>query len=274
MTDDGTFRVITARTTETVAGALRAQGIAGPTARYLAALVTGVVLIRETMAPQLRVQGILKGARKSGTLVADSNPTGQTRALVSSAAKETGLDIGDGAILQLMRTLHDGRLHQGIVEVPEPGGISEALMAYMQASEQVTTMVAVGTVFDGDDVTAAGGYLVQLLPGAERGPVAIMTERLVDFTSIDERLAAPAFVPAGLMEDLLYGMPFTWLGDSQVRFECWCSQTGVLGAMSTLPRTEVQQLVDEGEVLEISCDYCNREYRIAPAELRGLLEES
>lgn len=274
MTDDGTFRVITARTTETTAGVLRAQGTRGVTARYLADLVTGVVLIRETMAPQLRVQGILKGAHRSGTLVADSHPSGQTRALVSARAKESTLDIGDGAVLQLMRTLHDGRLHQGIVAVPSPGGISEALMAYMQVSEQVTTMVAVGTLFDGDEVTAAGGYLVQLLPGAERGPVAIMTERLEDFRSIDDRLAAPDFAPARLMDDLLYGMPFTWLGDNAVRFECWCSQTAVLGALSTLPRTEVQQLVDDGEVLEISCDYCNQEYRIAPAELRGLLDES
>src|SRR6266511_2418355 len=74
MTDDGAFRVITARTTETVRGAIEAQGAAGETARTFGELITGAILYRETMAPQLRVQGVLKGSSGTGSLVADSHP--------------------------------------------------------------------------------------------------------------------------------------------------------------------------------------------------------
>jgi molecular chaperone Hsp33 len=272
MTDDGTFRVVTARTTATVRGALERQGVTGETARHFGDLLTGVVLLRLTMAPQLRVQGILRGTGKTGTLVADSHPSGQTRGLVN--ASEGGpVAIGPGSLLRLMRTLQDGRLHQGVVEVPQ-GGISEALMAYLETSEQVTSMISVGTVLSSDGVVSAGGYLVQLLPGAERGPVMVMTERLQDFRSIDARLALPDFTPSALMDDLLYAMPFSVVGETDVRFECWCSHLSVLSALATLPRTEVQSMIDAGEILEISCDYCGHEYKIAPQELRGLLAAS
>lgn len=272
MTDDGTFRVVTADTTRTVRGALAAQGATGETARHFADLITGVVLTRITMAPQLRVQAILRAEGSKGTFVADSHPSGRTRGLVS--AKEGPLSVGPGSLLRLMRTLHDGSLHQGVVEVPEGGGIPEALMAYMQVSEQVTSMIAVGTVFDESGVVSAGGYLVQLLPGAERGPLLVMSERLEEFRTIDDRLARPDFTPAALMDDLLHAMPFTPLGETDVRFECWCSRLAVVSALTTLPRSEVESLTAAGEVLEIQCDYCTTDYRIAPAELRGLLETS
>ena len=223
------------------------------------------------MAPQLRVQGILRGSGASGTLVADSHPTGCTRGLVSQPSGADPLAIGPGSILRLMRTLHDGRLQQGIVEVPE-GGISEALMTYMQVSEQVITMVSVGTIFDNGAVVSAGGYLVQLLPEAMRGPLFVMTERLEGFTSIDEHLRRPEFSPSWLMEELLHRMPFTALGTTDVRCECWCSQVSVMTALGTLPRNEVRSMIDDGQPLEIRCDYCNREYRVSPAELRGLVE--
>lgn len=270
MTDDGAFRVITARTTHTVQGVLAAQAASGRTARYFSDLITGVVLLRLTMAPQLRVQGILRGSGSTGTLVADSHPTGRTRGLVSQRASSNPLEIGPGSILRLMRTLHDGRLQQGIVEVPD-GGISEALMTYMQVSEQVITMVSVGTIFDGDTVVSAGGYLVQLLPEAMRGPLFVMTERLEEFASIDDRLRSPEFSPSWLMEELLHRMPFTALGTTDVRCECWCSQVSVMSALGTLPRTEVKSMIDDGQPLEIRCDYCNQEYRVVPAELRGLV---
>jgi len=272
MTDDGTFRVVTADTTNTVRAALAAQAAKGETARYFGDLLTGVVLLRLTMAPQLRVQGILRGKGTTGTLVADSHPTGRTRGLVTTG--DSPLSLGEGSLLRLMRTLHDGSLQQGVVEVPN-GEISGALMTYMQVSEAVTTMIAVGTVFsDGGDVLSAGGYLVQLLPGAQRGPLLVMTERLEEFRSIDDRLARPDFTPSSLMDELLYAMPFSPLGESDVRFECWCSRTSVMSALATLPRAEIESLISVGEVLEIRCDYCASDYRVAPVELRGLLEQS
>jgi molecular chaperone Hsp33 len=272
MTNDGAFRVVTARTTETVRAAIEAQQVKGETARYFAELLTGVVLLRITMAPQLRVQGLLRGSHGSGTLVADSHPSGRTRGLVTLSSGSERVDVGEGSLLRLMRTLYDGSLQQGITEVPE-GNVANGLMTYLQASENVSTMIAVSAILD-DGVVSAGGYLVQMLPEAQRGTIMIMSERLEDFRTIDDRVANPSFTPESLMSDLLHAMPFTALGESAIRFECWCSRVSVVAALASLPRAEIQAMIDDGDVLEIRCDYCNAQYRVTPAELRGLVEPS
>jgi molecular chaperone Hsp33 len=274
ITDDGAFRVITARTTQTVQRAIEAQGVTRTTARHFGDLLTGSILFRETMAPNLRVQGILKGSGGSGSLIADSHPSGQTRGLVQLKGGKQEIQLEQGAVLQLMRTLANGRINQGIVEVPEDGGISHAFMAYMQTSEQVFSMLAVGTRFDGDRVVSAGGYMVQLLPEVGRGPLMVMTERLRDFESIDAQLDDAAFTPSWLLDELLYGMPFTRLEESQVRFECWCDELRVVSALASLSKGDIEHLISTSEVLEIACEYCKRDFRIAPARLRGLLEQS
>jgi molecular chaperone Hsp33 len=274
ITDDGAFRVIVARTTDTVQKVLSAQSALGPTAQHLGDLVTGSVLFRETMAPNLRVQGILKGSAGSGSLVADSHPSGKTRGLVQLSEGVSEIAIGPGAIMQMMRTLPDGKINQGFVEVPGPGGISRALMEYMQTSEQVVSMLAMGTLLDESRVTAAGGYLVQLLPEVGRGPLMVMTERLKEFENIDAQLREPGFSPTALLEELLWGMPFTRLEESKVGFECWCNELRVVSAISTLPKQDIEHLLSGGEVLEIACEYCKREFRIPPARLQGLLDQS
>lgn len=276
ITDDGAFRVIVARTTDTVQQVLLAQSAQGSTGRHLGDLVTGSVLFRETMAPNLRVQGILKGSGGSGSLVADSHPSGKTRGLVQLAGGANEIAIGRGAIMQMMRTLPNGKINQGFVEVPDSGdrSISRALMEYMQASEQVVSMLAMGTLLDADRVSAAGGYLVQLLPEVGRGPLMVMTERLKDFENIDALLGADNFTPEVLLEELLYGMAYTRLEESSIGFECWCNELRVVSAIATLPRTDIEHLLSSGEVLEIACEYCKREFRIPPTRLQGLLNES
>jgi molecular chaperone Hsp33 len=274
ITDDGAFRVITARTTQTVRGAVEAQGVAGVTARHFGDLLTASILFRETMAPNLRVQGIIKGSNGSGSVIADSHPSGQTRGLIQLKGKAKEIELGNGAVLQLMRSLPNGRINQGIVEVPKDGGISHSFMAYLQTSEQVVSMIAVGTLFDGDRVVSAGGYMVQLLPEAARGPLMVMTERLREFESIDPQLGDSAFTPTWLLDELLYGMPFTRLEESPVRFECWCDEVRVVSALASLSRGDLEHLLSTNDVLEIACEYCKRDFRIAPARLRGLLEQS
>ena len=273
MTNDGTFRVVTIAGTATARAVCAAQQVRGPTARHLSELVLGAALIRETMSPGLRVQGILRSQDGSGYLLGDSHPSGNSRGLFSRKPEKEEFSL-DGSVLQMVRTMQDGRIQQGLVAVPDNADVSQALMTYMQESEQIVTMIAVGATFKDEAVSVAGGYLVQLLPQAEPGPLAVMTERLEDFRNIDHILNTPEFTPRLLCEELLYGMPFTELGDSPLGSDCWCSRANVLGALATIDRGEVQSMVDEGEVIEVTCDYCRQLYRLAPSELQGLLENN
>ncbi|KYG08184.1 heat-shock protein Hsp33 [Sorangium cellulosum] len=277
ITIDGAFRVITALTTDTVRGAIAVQSATGATAQRLGELITGAILVREAMAPNLRVQAIVKGATGHGTLVADSHPDGTSRGLVNlgkGAADKSAVEIGEGSLLQVMRTLPNGMLHQGVVEVPAEGGISGGLMTYMQESEQVVSMIAVATLIGENGVGASGGYLVQLLPEVERGPLMVMTERLKDFERLDDVLAHEGASADVLLEELLYGMPFSRLDDSPLSFSCRCSELRVMTTLASLPRTDIEEMVEDGKVLDIRCDYCGKDYQVSPSQLRSLLTTS
>ncbi|WP_437762263.1 Hsp33 family molecular chaperone HslO [Sorangium sp. So ce281] len=277
ITMDGAFRVITALTTETVRGAIAVQSAIGATAQRLGELITGAILVREAMAPNLRVQAIVKGAAGHGTLVADSHPDGTSRGLVNlgkGATAESAVEIGGGSLLQVMRTLPSGMLHQGVVEIPTAGGISAGLMTYMQESEQVVSMIAVATLIGEDGVGASGGYLVQLLPEVERGPLMVMTERLKDFERLDDVLAHEGASADVLLGELLHGMPFSRLEDSPLSFSCRCSELRVMATLASLPRSDIEEMVTDGKVLDIRCDYCGKDYQVSPSQLRSLLTTS
>ena len=162
------------------------------------------------------------------------------------------------------------------MQVPPSGGIAGALMAYMQESEQILTVMGTVTSFDeAGSVRSAGGYVVQLLPGADREMMTVMTERLaLDFSDITRFVDVPAFDPDVLLEEILYRVPFARVETRAVHFHCPCSQASVLASLATLDVTDIQSFIDEGEVLDIACDYCGAQYQVAPDQLRGLLSNS
>ncbi|MBM4360718.1 MAG: Hsp33 family molecular chaperone HslO, partial [Deltaproteobacteria bacterium] len=136
LTDDDTFRVMVAVTSDTVRGAIAAQRASGKTARHFAELLTGAVLVRETMSPQYRVQGVMKGVGGKGTLVADAHPDGLTRGLVQLPKGLEAFEIGPGSSLLMMRGAAR-QVYRSVTEPPDGGGVSEALMGYLHASEQI-----------------------------------------------------------------------------------------------------------------------------------------
>ncbi len=276
MTNDGAFRIVAARTTDTAEAVISAQELSGLAAQDMADLLTAAVLYRETMAPSLRVQCIVRFEDNAGQLIADSHPDGWTRGLFQKGSGEAPADIRKTrATLQMMRTLPNADLHRGVVELPENGNLSEGFMRYMQLSEQIVSMISLGSVMAAR-APAAGGYVVQLLPEAVEAEAAMetMTKRLEHFVEIRDRLQASDSSPSQLVEQIFEGMPFTWLQSSDIRFGCQCSQVRVMTTLSVLNRTDIQELVDEGEPLSIGCDYCGTSYTVEIAQLQGLLSAS
>jgi molecular chaperone Hsp33 len=276
MTNDGAFRIVAARTTDTAEAVISAQELSGLAAQDMADLLTAAVLYRETMAPSLRVQCIVRFDDDAGQLVADSHPDGRTRGLFQKGSGEAPADIRKTqAILQMMRTLPNSDLHRGVVQLPENGNLSEGFMRYMQLSEQIVSMISLGSAVGGQH-PAAGGYVVQLLPEAVEAEAAMetMTKRLEEFVEIRDRLQASDSSPSQLVEQIFDGMSFTWLHSSDIRFGCHCSQVRVMTTLSILNRTDIQELVDEGEPLSVGCDYCGTSYTVEIAQLQGLLSAS
>ena len=273
MTDDGAFRVITVRTTDIVRRMLATRSLWGPEAVQLADVVTGTILLRETMAPTHRVQSLLRSADGACLWVGDSDPDGGARGLFTRKDKKPAASL-QGGTLEVVRTLHNGELHRGVVAVPVGSTMSQALMVYLQESEQVVSMLAIACVLGDDHVVAAGGYIVQLLPGVGQGPLAIMTERLRDFEDIGPLLAKLDAATSPLMDEILYGMPFTRLEESPLAWRCRCGKDRVLASLATLPRSDLVELSADDKPIELSCDFCGSAYAVSPAELRAMLAEN
>lgn len=274
ITDDGAFRVVAVDTTATVRGAIAAQKVKPQElVRTFSDLLTGAVLVRESMAPDNRLQAILQGDDGRSRMVADTHPDGATRGLIQLPDGLKQMPIGTRGILQIARTLHNGSLHQGVVQVPSATPtISAAFMAYMQESEQVVTMIPVGTHLSSGEVVAAGGYMVQLLPEVAEGPLMVLTERLKEFEDIVPLLARGSGSPQTLLKETLYGMPYTLVGERTVHFGCRCSPERLAGSLASLPRADIESLMEGGKTLEIECDYCGKHYEFTMSQLKSLLE--
>jgi molecular chaperone Hsp33 len=273
VSNDGAFRVIVVRATETARGVIAAQKASGRTAENLAELVTGTLLVRLTMAPAYRVQGVVRGADQKSLLVADAYPDGGTRGLVRSQGG--AVEFGEGALLQMQRSMPNGAPHQGVVQVGREQGVAGALMSYMLESEQVTSAIGVGVVTSDEGVAIAGGYVVQLLPECTDPPLAVMYERLrTDFADLGSVLKTHGGDPATLMSELLYGMPYTQTQDHDLGYRCTCSSERVLASLATVGRADLEDMLRAAEPLFITCDYCNTPYEVGPEALRGLVQAS
>lgn len=270
ITDDGGFRILTALTTDTVRNAAHAQDARGPTARRLGELITGAVLVREAMSPDRRVQVLVKDDKGRTRLVADAHPKGWNRGIVNPRAES---ETGGDAILEVLYTLPNDVLQQGIVALPPSGDISAGFMTYMQESEQVVSMITVCTVTDDDGgVRAAGGYMVQLLPDAPREALERMTERLSEFGGLGDELCAPAASAERLRHALLGDIGTRPMASMYLCFGCNCERDRVLAGLGSLPGDEIRDMIAAGEALEIRCDGCGKHYEITMADLHGLLD--
>lgn len=165
ISDEGAYRVVAVRSAAMVQQVLDAQGVTGAEAERFGELLTAAVLVRETMAPDKRVQ-VMVNHREWGQLLADSHPEGMTRGL-AQLRDERPAQLPRETVVQVVRVLLNGELHQGVVETSPEESTSELLARYFAVSEQVTSWVGVCCALGADGrVAEAGGWVIQLLPEA------------------------------------------------------------------------------------------------------------
>jgi molecular chaperone Hsp33 len=274
ITNDGAFRIITLRTTALTRSLCDKQRPSSPhLATLLTELATGAVLVRETMAPDLNVQIYLRG-QDGSNLIADTHPDGMTRGLLSIRETPDPLTLGPQTQLQVTRVLPGNRLHQGIIETTDEHGISGALTSYMLHSEQITSWIEVHTCFDDGLPAVAGGFIVQILPEVTEEGLRAMTSHLEALPPFPTLLRQTLADPDALMHTLMNGIEHTILERRDVHFGCNCSHVRFLSAIATIARQDIQELVDEGQVVSTTCDYCGASYSISTEQLRSLLQQA
>lgn len=237
-----------------------------------AASMMGVMLKNEDDSLTLRVNG----GGPAGTVLAVSDGLGNVRGYVQNPVVELALradgklDVG-GAVgrdgtLSVVKDL--GMREPYVGQVPLVSGeIAEDITAYYAVSEQTPTVCALGVLVDTDlSILAAGGYLLQLLPGASEAEITRLEQNVAAMPSVTQLLMSGATLE-DIMARAMDGFSPNVLDEQQVSYRCNCTRQRVERALLSLGKEELTQMAQEENPVEVSCQFCDKKYYIDTAAL-------
>jgi molecular chaperone Hsp33 len=148
--------------------------------------------------------------------------------------------------------------------------VAEDVAHYLAESEQIPSALALGVFVGADaEVKAAGGFLVQALPGAHAEHLAAL-ERSLDDLPAPSQLVRDGHDAHGLLRRVMQGIALEGLETVEPVFHCSCEPERVRRAVSLLGREETREMARRGERIEVRCEFCAREYSIDPDEVAAL----
>lgn len=153
------------------------------------------------------------------------------------------------------------------------GEIGEDFAYYLTESEQTPSAVGLNVLLDENDkVKVAGGFMLQVLPGASEEEIARYEKRLQEMPAISQLLASENHVDALL--DAIYGdEPYKRLSEEPLSFQCDCSRERFEAALMTLPKADLQAMIDEDKGAEIVCQFCGTKYQFNENDLEALIND-
>ncbi|CAN5655448.1 redox-regulated molecular chaperone HslO [soil metagenome] len=241
------------------------------------ALLFGAMLKEEGHMVTLRMQG----NGPAGTLLASANATGGVRGLVTNPqpdieqVRDGKLNVsgavGTEGFLTVTKDLGLGQPYVGTVEIVS-GEVGEDLAHYLARSEQIPSAVGIGVFVQADgSVEAAGGYLVQLLPGVTDADAARIETAIRDLPHPTTMLRSGERPEQILAR--VFGDDVRILDDRSVRFECPCSVDRAERAIRMLGGDAIADMIEEGAArggAEVTCEFCTEQYLIPLDRLRAL----
>ena len=247
----------------------------------LGRLLTGAALMG-SMLKDDRDQITLRvsGGGPAGVVIACTDGTGNVKGcidhpLVELPAKPNGhLDVG-GAVGKdgVLTVIRDNRLQKEptVGQVPLVSGeIAEDLTAYYAYSEQVPTVMALGVLVDKDlSILCAGGFMVQLLPGATDAEIDQLEKNIAAMPSVTT-LLHEGKTPEDMMQLALAGFDPNVLDERDVHYQCDCSAERTKEMLFSLGRKELVRIRDEDPACEVVCHFCHSKYQY---DLNNLLAE-
>lgn len=242
----------------------------------IAASMMGYDLKNENDTVTLRV----KGGGPAGMLVAVADSRGNVKADVDQPVVELPLNakgkldvggaVGTDGTLSVVKDLGLKEPYVGIVPLVS-GEIAEDITSYYAYSEQIPTVCALGVLVDKDlSIACAGGYLLQLLPGATDAEITRLEQNIAAMPSVTEMLRAGK-TPQDMMELAMAGFDPQVLDTREVKYQCDCSKERTKDMLLSLGRKELVKLRDEDPKCEVVCHFCHTKYEF---DLNQLLAET
>lgn len=245
----------------------------------MAASMIGAAMKEEDGSVTLRV----KGGGPLGPLTAVSDSHGNVRGYVQNPAVDVprkakgkldvGAAVGADGDLTVIRDLRLKEPYVGSVQLVG-GEIAEDVAAYFVESEQVPTACALGVLIaPNQTVQAAGGYLIQLLPGADDEVVSAVERGVAKLGAVSARLDS-GMDPLGLLREVLGDFELEVLESTPVEYRCCCTRERVSRALISLGKEELDSLIQEQKGAELTCQFCDKVYRFSAEELISLRDEA
>ncbi len=241
-----------------------------------AAALMSCQLKNETDTLTVRVNG----GGSCGTLIAVSDAHGNVRGcsgepradLPTNSATgklDVGGVVGKNGQLTVIRDVGLKEPYVGSVSLVS-GEIAEDITKYYAVSEQTPTVCSLGVLVDKDlSIKCAGGFLLQLLPGADDAEISRIEKNIASLESVTAMLDSGMSVPQ-MIEMVMAGFDPQTLGSSRADYVCNCSQQRMARALLSIPRADYCQLIEEDKGAEIVCNFCGHRYYFSGEKLKEM----
>jgi len=196
--------------------------------------------------------------------------------VILPANKVGKLDVAGAVGIGFMDVIKDMGLKEPYVgqTVLQTSEIAEDLTYYFANSEQVPSSVGLGVLMNKDNTVAqAGGFIIQLMPFASEEVIAQLEENLKDITSVTT-LLAQGNTPEDLVNILCKNLDPVINDKLDTGFYCNCDRARVEKALISVGRKELQEMIDDGEEIEMKCHFCNSAYVFTIEDLKGYLAKA
>jgi len=279
LTKDGSLRAIAAVTTN-LCEEIRQRQQTDPTASVaLGRLVTGAALMGGLLKGDQRLGLMLEGNGPLQKLHAETDAEGHVRGSVKTP--ECGLPLKDGefdvasaigraGFLHVIKDLGLKEPYRGMVRLYR-STVAQDLAYYFTISEQIPSTVALGVYLEPDGrISAAGGFLVQVMPDGDESFIGLLEERLAVLPPTTT-LLREGLGPAHILERIFAGIPFAAQEHTDLVFRCGCNRRQIRRMLKTLGDEELRRLIEEEEQTSVTCEYCRSRYAFSRSELERLL---
>ena len=282
MTMDGFVKVVAIRSTELVRrGAQIHKTAPNATAAFGRALTAASMMGNMQKVDNGSMTLQIKGGGPIGSIVCVSDPVGNVRGYVYEpnvplvekypGKLDVGATVGTNGTLTVIRDLQMKEPYVGSVELVS-GEIGDDVTAYFAQSEQTPTACALGVLVDRDySVSLAGGYLVQLLPGAPDEVIDKLEAGIQRAGAVTKMLEA-GLTPEDILGQVCGDLGVVFMETTEVSYKCYCDRDRVTAALISLGREELSQIRDEGKRFPVECQFCDEIYSFTPADIEELLK--